>query len=120
VVIIHFYWTELHQIIVVNPLQLHFKPVLLFQWIWKFVARSANRPVTLFDAAKLHKFTFNSSCNDLPTLLLSAKYSNLRKTGTRVVVIVIVAEGPYVVFFFLAEKVQNANDEGSSWKSTTK
>jgi hypothetical protein len=101
VVIIHFYWTELHQIIVASPLQLLFKAVLLFQWIWKFVARSANRPVTLFDAAKLHgKFTFNSSCNDLPTLLLSAKYSNLRKTGTRVVVIVIEAEGPYVVFFF--------------------
>jgi hypothetical protein len=40
------------------------------------------------------------------TLLLSAKYSNLRKTDTSV--------------FLLAEKVRNANNEGSSWKSTAK
>jgi hypothetical protein len=33
-------------------------------------------------------------------MYFSAKYSNLRKTVTNVVVIVIEAEEPYVVFFF--------------------
>jgi hypothetical protein len=54
VVIIHFHWTELHQIIIVfSPLQLLYKAIPIFQWIWKCVARSANRPVTFFDAATL-------------------------------------------------------------------
>jgi uncharacterized CHY-type Zn-finger protein len=60
VVIIHFHST-LHQIINCLPLQLLFKAVPIFQWIWKSMARSANRPVTLFNAVTLHgKFTFNS------------------------------------------------------------
>jgi hypothetical protein len=53
-------------------------------------------------------------------ITFSAKYSNLRKTVTNVVVIVIESEEPYVVSFFWRkkkEKVRNANDEGSSWKS---
>jgi hypothetical protein len=39
-------------------------------------------------------------CNDLNTLLFSAKYLNLRKTVTNVVVIVIESEEAYVVIFF--------------------
>jgi hypothetical protein len=50
-------------------------------------------------------------------ITFSDKYSNLRKMVTNVVVIVIEAEEPYVVFFFWRKKVRNANDEGSSWKS---
>jgi hypothetical protein len=41
------------------------------------------------------------TCNDLiPTLLLSAKYSNLYKTDTSVVVFVIEAKGPTLCFSF--------------------
>jgi hypothetical protein len=47
-------------------------------------------------------------------MTFSAKYSNLRKTVTNMVVIVIEAEEPYVVVFFLRKKVRNANGEGSS------
>jgi hypothetical protein len=55
------------------------------------------------------------TCNDLiHYLLLSAKYSNLCKTDTSVVVMVL----GYV--FLLAEKIRHANNEGSSWKSTAK
>jgi hypothetical protein len=56
-------------------------------------------------------------CNDLPTLLLSAKYSNLRKTGARVV-----GDrhrtGGALRCSLLAKKVRNVNDEG--WKSAAK
>jgi hypothetical protein len=49
------------------------------------VARSANRPVTLFDAAKLHdKFTFNSSQLNSLTILTFIIFCNVicfLKTG---------------------------------------
>jgi hypothetical protein len=53
-----------------------------------------------------------SCCSDLTTLLLSAEPA---QTETNVVVIVIQA-----CDFLLAEKVRDANDEGSSWKSAAK
>jgi hypothetical protein len=47
----------------------------------------------------------------------SAKYLNLRKTVTNVVVIVHRIGEALRCDFLLAEKVRNANGEGSSWKS---
>jgi hypothetical protein len=62
---------------------------------------------------------FTGPNSDTPeNITFSAKYSNLHKTVTNVAVIVIEAEEPYVVVFFWRKKVRNANDEGSSWKST--
>jgi hypothetical protein len=60
--------------------------------------------------------------NDLNTL--QSLHTSFRQifepaqTETNVVVIVIEAERALRCDFLLAEKVRNANDEGSSWKST--